>query len=74
MAQLDALQRNDWPEADAGVRVAFAFSKPHGVEQLLPGQVPLLATCTCLGTHRRSDCKRYVYHGRGARGLCRRGH
>jgi len=41
VAQLDALQRNDWPEADAGVRVAFAFSKPHGVEQLLPGQVPI---------------------------------
>lgn len=38
-AQLDALQRNDWPEADAGVRAAFAFSKPAGAEELLPGQV-----------------------------------
>ena len=38
-AQLDALQRNDWPEADAGISVAFAFSKPHGAESLLPGEV-----------------------------------
>lgn len=38
-AQLDALQRNDWPEADAGVAVAFAFSKPDGAENLLPGEV-----------------------------------
>ena len=38
-AQLDALQRNDWPEADAGVRAAFAFSKPADAETLLPGQV-----------------------------------
>ena len=27
-AQMDALQMNDWPEADAGVRTAFLFSKP----------------------------------------------
>ncbi len=39
-AQLDALQRNDWPDSDAGVAVAFAFSKPHGAELLLPGEVP----------------------------------
>lgn len=38
-AQLHALQRNDWPEPDAGVRTAFAFTKPQGAEQLLPGQV-----------------------------------
>lgn len=38
-AQLDALQRNDWPEPDAGVRAAFAFSKPAGAEELLTGQV-----------------------------------
>lgn len=38
-AQLDALQRNDWPEADAGVTVAFAFTKPDGAEALLPGEV-----------------------------------
>ncbi len=37
--QLDALQRNDWPDTDAGVRAAFDFSKPRDAEQLLPGQV-----------------------------------
>ena len=37
-AQLDALQRNDWPDTDAGVRAAFEFSKPHDAEQLLPGE------------------------------------
>jgi hypothetical protein len=42
-AQLDALQRNDWPDADAGVRAAFAFSKPADAETLLPGQVGLIA-------------------------------
>eukprot|EP00877_Chromochloris_zofingiensis_P000633 jgi/Chrzof1/10570/Cz05g03250.t1 len=38
-AQLDALQINDWPEQDAGVRTAYAFSKPHDCEQLLSSQV-----------------------------------
>lgn len=47
-AQLDALQRNDWPDADAGVRAAFAFSKPADAETLLPGQV--------LATDRQCDC------------------
>lgn len=42
-AQLDALQRNDWPESDAGIAVAFAFSKPHDAESLLPGEVPATA-------------------------------
>ena len=37
-AQLDALQRNDWPDTDAGVRAAFDFSKPRDAEKLLPGQ------------------------------------
>lgn len=27
-AQMDALQRNDWPETDAGIKTAFEFSKP----------------------------------------------
>ena len=27
-SQMAALQRNDWPEVDAGVMTAFAFSKP----------------------------------------------
>ena len=38
-AQMDALQRNDWPEADAGARVAFIFSKPYGCEEIKIGQV-----------------------------------
>lgn len=38
-AQLNALQRNDWPEADAGARAAFEFSMPLDAERLLPGQV-----------------------------------
>jgi len=37
-AQLDALQRNDWPDVDAGVCAAFDFSKPRDAEQLLPGE------------------------------------
>eukprot|EP00891_Asterochloris_glomerata_P009643 jgi/Astpho2/9643/Aster-x0860 len=28
-AQLDALQRNDWPDQDAGIRTAFLFAKPQ---------------------------------------------
>jgi len=28
------------PEADAGVRTAYVFSKPHGCEDMLSGQVP----------------------------------
>lgn len=35
-AQLEALQRNDWPEPDAGVRAAFAFAKPLHAEDLTP--------------------------------------
>lgn len=42
-AQMDALQMNDWPEADAGVRTAFLFSKPYGCEQMIAGQV-----CACM--------------------------
>ena len=38
-SQLNALQRNDWPENDAGASVAFAFTKPHGCETLAPGEV-----------------------------------
>ncbi|KAK9824657.1 hypothetical protein WJX72_012116 [[Myrmecia] bisecta] len=37
-AQLDALQCNDWPETDAGIRTAFQFSKPYEAEKLLRGQ------------------------------------
>lgn len=38
-AQLDALQRNDYPETDAGVQVAYRFTKPAGCEQMTVGQV-----------------------------------
>lgn len=37
-AQMDALQMNDWPEADAGVRTAFAFAKPPDAANVLPGE------------------------------------
>lgn len=37
-AQLDALQRNDYPETDAGVQVAYRFTKPAGCEQMTVGQ------------------------------------
>lgn len=38
-SQLNALQRNDYPELDAGASVAFAFTKPEGAEAMLPGGV-----------------------------------
>ena len=44
---MNALQRNDWPETDAGVRAAFEFSKPHGAENLLPGEVSSLYLFNC---------------------------
>jgi hypothetical protein len=37
-AQLAALQRNDWPEPDAGARAAFAFALPEGVEDVVAGR------------------------------------
>lgn len=40
---LEALARNDYPEEDAGVKTAYAFSKPHDCERLLAGQVLHLA-------------------------------
>lgn len=56
-AQLDALQRNDWPDTDAGISTAFAFAKPHGCEKFMPGQVllaiivplvPSVQPCSCI--------------------------
>lgn len=38
-SQMNALQRNDYPEADAGVQAAYAFTKPHGCEQMTVGEV-----------------------------------
>lgn len=37
-AQMDALQRNDWPEADAGVQTAFKFTLWEGADELLSAQ------------------------------------
>jgi len=51
-AQLDALQRNDWPESDAGIAVAFAFSKPHDAESLLPGEISSGAAAAWGGSER----------------------
>ncbi|CAI5501521.1 unnamed protein product [Closterium sp. Naga37s-1] len=36
-AQMDALMRNDWPEADSGIQTAFNFAMPHRVDEILPG-------------------------------------
>ncbi|CAI5533389.1 unnamed protein product [Closterium sp. Naga37s-1] len=36
-AQMDALMRNDWPEADSGIQTAFNFAMPHKVDEILPG-------------------------------------
>jgi hypothetical protein len=44
-AQMDALQMNDWPDTDAGVRTAFLFSKPYGCESMIAGRV---RTCMLL--------------------------
>lgn len=33
------LQRNDWPEQDAGVQTAFLFAMPQGADELLSAQV-----------------------------------
>lgn len=36
--QMDALQRNDWPDTDSGMKTAFAFTKPPDTETSVPGQ------------------------------------
>ena len=38
-AQMDALQMNDWPDPDSGVRTAFLFSKPFECESMVAGRV-----------------------------------
>ena len=38
-AQMNALQMNDWPDTDAGIRTAFLFSKPYGCETMIAGRV-----------------------------------
>ena len=47
-SQLSALQRNDYPEQDAGAGVAYAFTIPEGCEAMLPGGVGVSA-CTQTG-------------------------
>ena len=41
-AQMDALQMNDWPDPDSGVRTAFLFSKPFECESMVAGRVSSL--------------------------------
>lgn len=36
--QMDALMRNDWPEPDSGVKVAYGFAMPARVDEILSGQ------------------------------------
>ena len=38
-AQMEALQMNDWPDADSGTHTAFLFSMPPECDSILPGQV-----------------------------------
>jgi hypothetical protein len=38
-AQMDALQRNDYPDNGAGVRTCFRFSKPEDESQAFPSRV-----------------------------------
>ena len=38
-AQMDALQMNDWPDPDSGIRTAFLFSKPYECESMIAGRV-----------------------------------
>ncbi|CAL5220843.1 g2927 [Coccomyxa viridis] len=37
-AQMDALQMNDWPDSDSGIRTAFLFSKPYECESMIAGR------------------------------------
>jgi cold shock CspA family protein len=39
---MEALQRNDYPDVNAGIKVAFDFSKPQGVEEYQMGKVGAL--------------------------------
>lgn len=39
-AVLDALQRKDWPSSNAGISVAFAFTKPQPEEGTTPASAP----------------------------------
>jgi hypothetical protein len=50
VAILDALQRNDWPDIDAGVETAFSFTKPYtdGGELPSPGAPKRVRTWAAL--------------------------
>ncbi len=60
-AQMDALQMNDWPETDAGVATAYAFTRAMDCEQLITGKV---YTCKGWGQH---AVDHYVHSPRHAR-------
>lgn len=51
-AQMDALQMNDWPDTDSGVRTAFLFSKPFECETMIAGRVstPFQQNCFIVRT------------------------
>lgn len=38
-AQMDALQRNEWPEPDSGVATAYEFTRPFMAEEMFIGGV-----------------------------------
>lgn len=42
--QMDALQMNDWPDPDSGVRTAFLFSKPFECETMIAGRVSAIVS------------------------------
>lgn len=37
--QMDSLMRNDWPEEGSGIKTAFSFTMPMGIQDYLAGQV-----------------------------------
>lgn len=43
-SQLNALQRNDYPDVDSGIKAAYAFTKPYECEEMISGQVCTAAT------------------------------
>lgn len=60
------VQRNDYPEADAGVRTCFAFTKPEGAEQMIAASVRPSPNMFEFGragfTARRSACSEGQNH------------
>lgn len=54
-AQLEALQRNDWPDADAGVRTAHRFALPHSCRPVRRRRVRRLHPQSCMQTAIKSN-------------------